>query len=314
MLHATANVAADPFRAPYKRAWGILGSMFGLVLVMWGINLTGAIWLNILFTVIGGSGIWYFGISPIMHAYAIGIGSLWSVVSWKSPKAGISDSLHTLYSAVLVGFFVFLFSGIVLSTVYFVNNPMSFWALTLIATAFAVIGKLFNVKGGKWLVGTMIALLLLFVVSWVFNVSIAMPGNQDKNLADLADKVKGDVSGISLPSASLGGSACSSSAEVQVLAPATGYPGTQFELKRGCEQSLDASPFQIPGKPRIGVVVRLTADNPQEVLDAGVSTFYHMSTWTIDSHGRPHMKLVPNEGWPEGVKTIKLIVYPNNTK
>ena len=132
--------------------------------------------------------------------------------------------------------------------------------------------------------------------------------------ASAFDGVKKGLSNISLPNASLGGSACSSSTEVQVLAPANGYPGTQFELKRGCEQSLDASPFQIPGKPRIGVVVRLTADNPQEVLDAGVSTFYHMSTWTIDSHGRPHMKLVPNEGWPEGVKTIKLIVYPNNTK
>ena len=96
--------------------------------------------------------------------------------------------------------------------------------------------------------------------------------------------VKKGLSNISLPNASLGGSACSSSTEVQVLAPANGYPGTQFELKRGCEQSLDASPFQIPGKPRIGVVVRLTADNPQEVLDAGVSTFYHMSTWTIDGY------------------------------
>ena len=313
MLHATANVAADPFRAPYKRAWGILGSMFGLVLVMWGINLTGAIWLNILLTVIGGSGIWYFGISPIMHAYAIGIGGLWSLVSWKSPKAGISDSLHTLYSAVLVGFFVFLFSGIVLSTVYFINNPMSFWALALIAAAFVVIGKLFNVNGGKWLVGTMIFLLLLFVVSWVFNVSIAMPGNQDKNLAAMADKMKDGVSGISLSSASLDGGGCDIT-DVRVLATQPGIMGTQFSMKRGCPIRLDASAFQVSGQPRIGVTVRLDPNGPVNVLATGEAALYHAEPWVIDSLGRPYITIVPNDGWPEGVQAIKLIAYSNDTK
>lgn len=131
--------------------------------------------------------------------------------------------------------------------------------------------------------------------------------------ASAIDAVKDGVSGISLPSASLGGGGCDIT-DVRVLATQPGIMGTQFSMKRGCPIRLDASAFQVSGQPRIGVTVRLDPNGPVNVLATGEAALYHAEPWVIDSLGRPYITIVPNDGWPEGVQAIKLIAYSNDTK
>ncbi len=289
-----ANVSAQPFRAPYQRAWTIIGAMIGLLTIMWVINLMGGLGLNIFLTIFGGAAIWYFGISPIMNAYAIGAGGLWSLISWKSPKAGIADSLHTLYSGVLVGFFVFLVSGIVLSTVYFANNPMAFWALALIIIALIVAGRIFDMKGKTAMAVTTVAALLLFATSWIFNVSIALPGNQDAKAAELASDVRDGLSNISL------WSSCSED-------PIVVEDGARLTVAKDCPVFIDQS--RIPNQDVVGVDFVLV--DPTLRAQTG-----NLQLVSFSQGDRSNIvQLIPNKEGFERInrESVEIEIYPAGT-
>lgn len=132
-------------------------------------------------------------------------------------------------------------------------------------------------------------------------------------VSEATNGARNGIANISLPIVSSGAGGCDIKV-VRVLATQPGVMGTQFSMKRGCPIKLDASAFQIPGQPRIGITVKLNPTGPTDVLALGEATLYHAEPWVIDTLGRPYITIVPNEDWPEGVGSIKLIAFSNDTK
>lgn len=190
VITGAANSAAQPFRELYARGWLLIGGMIGLIIAMWLINLAGGFWANLMLLLVGSVVFWFKVMAPIMQVYGLGFAGAWSVISLQSPRAGIPEALRRLYKAEAMVYFVLLVSGILLSTIYFLPNPFSFWALAFIAGAGVMLDMFFTIPGDglKWkIIG---GLLVLCAISWLFNVSIAMPGSQDGNVAAIVAEIK----------------------------------------------------------------------------------------------------------------------------
>jgi hypothetical protein len=250
--------------------------------------------LNVIITLFGGIAIFYYGLSPIMHAYTLGVGGIWGILKMKNPKAGMEQSLHTLYKAVLWMFVAFMLSGLILSTVMFTHNPFLFWIQLLVVATLFAISEIFGIENKKTTARVMIGTALLCFIIWEINVPVAFPADQSKNIGHAFKGATSAISKVKLPSFS----------SCENLGGIVREEGVSFTFKKGCVTYLDA----VLMRHGVDEAFFNLENSDKSLRDRQPGEFVQESEWVLKDN-RWMIRLVPNDDAFGDRETIQMVAY-----
>lgn len=187
-VQAAANIAADPLRTLWLKAWGAAAVTPAAMALMWIFNVNGdkidVLWvaaISILLTI-------FFGLRPIMQVYAVGVGGLVSVLTGKSPNRTIPETLQFLYKAILWEIVVLIEAGAILATIGFGPRPSAFWGLAFIVFGLTAVGMATGSKGMGWTKLALFSTLFGCALIWFIDLDISIPIKSEKT-ADAMEMV-----------------------------------------------------------------------------------------------------------------------------